>query len=81
MTVPVGVLPPAREAAMTGRWDPAPLLALAGLVERSGYDSLWDGDSLAARPPRPCPVLLVCPDPAPGIATIPPPPPHPPHHH
>lgn len=28
----------------------------------------------------PCPVLLVWPDDAPGIATIPPPPPHPPHH-
>ncbi|MGW3097086.1 universal stress protein [Streptomyces sp. NPDC001102] len=31
----------------------------------------------------PCPVLLVWPEPAPGLATIPPPPPHPPHppHH
>jgi nucleotide-binding universal stress UspA family protein len=28
----------------------------------------------------PCPVLLVWPEAAPGIATIPPPPPHPPHH-
>ncbi len=28
----------------------------------------------------PCPVLLVWPEPAPGIATIPPPPAHPPHH-
>ncbi|MFG2288177.1 universal stress protein [Streptomyces sp. NPDC048595] len=28
----------------------------------------------------PCPVLLVWPETAPGIATIPPPPPHPPHH-
>lgn len=28
----------------------------------------------------PCPVLLVWPEPAPGIATIPPPPPSPPHH-
>ncbi len=28
----------------------------------------------------PCPVLLVWPEPAPGVATIPPPPPHPPHH-
>jgi nucleotide-binding universal stress UspA family protein len=28
----------------------------------------------------PSPVLLVWPEPAPGIATIPPPPPHPPHH-
>lgn len=27
----------------------------------------------------PCPVLLVWPEPAPGIATIPPPPPRPPH--
>ncbi|MFI5828382.1 universal stress protein [Streptomyces sp. NPDC051578] len=27
----------------------------------------------------PCPVLLVWPETAPGIATIPPPPPHPPH--
>jgi nucleotide-binding universal stress UspA family protein len=28
----------------------------------------------------PCPVLLIWPEPAPDIATIPPPPPHPPHH-
>ncbi|MFF9322575.1 universal stress protein [Streptomyces sp. NPDC014735] len=28
----------------------------------------------------PCTVLLVWPEPAPGIDTIPPPPPHPPHH-
>ncbi len=28
----------------------------------------------------PCPVLLVWPEPAPSVATIPPPPPHPPHH-
>jgi nucleotide-binding universal stress UspA family protein len=28
----------------------------------------------------PCPILLVWPEPAPNIATIPPPPPHPPHH-
>ena len=27
----------------------------------------------------PCPVLLVWPEPAPSVATIPPPPPHPPH--
>ncbi|MFG2191823.1 universal stress protein [Streptomyces sp. NPDC048639] len=27
----------------------------------------------------PCPVLLVWPEPAPGVDTIPPPPPHPPH--
>jgi nucleotide-binding universal stress UspA family protein len=29
----------------------------------------------------PCPVLLVWPEPAPGIGTIPPPPQHPPHEH
>jgi nucleotide-binding universal stress UspA family protein len=28
----------------------------------------------------PCPVLLVWPEPAPGLTTIPAPPPHPPHH-
>ncbi|MEU1630696.1 universal stress protein [Streptomyces sp. NPDC020096] len=28
----------------------------------------------------PCPILLVWPEPAPSVATIPPPPPHPPHH-
>jgi nucleotide-binding universal stress UspA family protein len=28
----------------------------------------------------PCPVLLVWPEPAPSVATIPPPPPHPPQH-
>ena len=28
----------------------------------------------------PCPVLLIWPGGAPGVATLPPPPPHPPHH-
>ncbi|MFI7408039.1 universal stress protein [Streptomyces sp. NPDC049627] len=28
----------------------------------------------------PCPALLVWPEPAPGLSTMPPPPPHPPHH-
>ena len=35
---------------MDGRPEAAPLLSLAERAERLGYDSIWVGDSLLARP-------------------------------
>ena len=35
---------------MSGRFEAAPLLAMAERVEAAGYDSIWVGDSLTARP-------------------------------
>jgi alkanesulfonate monooxygenase SsuD/methylene tetrahydromethanopterin reductase-like flavin-dependent oxidoreductase (luciferase family) len=46
----IGYLLPTREAVMRGRPETAPLLALAERAERLGYDSVWVGDSLLARP-------------------------------
>jgi alkanesulfonate monooxygenase SsuD/methylene tetrahydromethanopterin reductase-like flavin-dependent oxidoreductase (luciferase family) len=46
----LGYLLPTREAVMGGRPETAPLLLLAERAERLGYDSLWVGDSLLARP-------------------------------
>lgn len=46
----VGYLLPTREAVMAGRPETGPLLALAERAETLGYDSLWVGDSLLARP-------------------------------
>jgi alkanesulfonate monooxygenase SsuD/methylene tetrahydromethanopterin reductase-like flavin-dependent oxidoreductase (luciferase family) len=48
--VEVGILLPTREAVMSGRLDVAPLLSMAEQVEAAGYDSIWVGDSLLARP-------------------------------
>jgi alkanesulfonate monooxygenase SsuD/methylene tetrahydromethanopterin reductase-like flavin-dependent oxidoreductase (luciferase family) len=48
--VPVGVLLPTREARVSGRDDPEPLLELAEEAERLGFDSVWAGDSPFARP-------------------------------
>jgi alkanesulfonate monooxygenase SsuD/methylene tetrahydromethanopterin reductase-like flavin-dependent oxidoreductase (luciferase family) len=45
-----GVLLPTREMAMTGRFGMAPLLNFARAAERLGFDSVWAGDSLLARP-------------------------------
>jgi alkanesulfonate monooxygenase SsuD/methylene tetrahydromethanopterin reductase-like flavin-dependent oxidoreductase (luciferase family) len=50
MTTQIGVLLPTRELAMTGNYDMAPLLTFAQEAEAAGYDSLWTGDSLLARP-------------------------------
>jgi alkanesulfonate monooxygenase SsuD/methylene tetrahydromethanopterin reductase-like flavin-dependent oxidoreductase (luciferase family) len=50
MTVEFGVLIPTREAVMSGRAETAPLLAMAERAEASGFDSVWIGDSLTARP-------------------------------
>ena len=45
-----GYLVPTREAVMQGAPATAPLLDLAVRAERLGYDSVWVGDSLLARP-------------------------------
>jgi len=46
----LGYLLPTREQIMEGRPDAAPLLALAARAEALGYDSVWVGDSVLARP-------------------------------
>jgi probable F420-dependent oxidoreductase len=46
----IGYLLPTRERVMTGRHETAPLLALAERAERLGFDSVWIGDSVTARP-------------------------------
>ena len=46
----VGYLLPTRECVMDGKLATAPLLALAEKAEALGYDSIWVGDSLLARP-------------------------------
>ena len=46
----IGYLLPTRESIMEGRPDAAPLLALAERAEGLGYDSIWVGDSVTARP-------------------------------
>ncbi len=46
----IGYLLPTRERVMEGRPETAPLLALAERAEGLGYDSLWVGDSILARP-------------------------------
>jgi alkanesulfonate monooxygenase SsuD/methylene tetrahydromethanopterin reductase-like flavin-dependent oxidoreductase (luciferase family) len=48
--VQVGYLLPTRERIMEGRPETAPLLDLAARAERLGFDSVWVGDSLLARP-------------------------------
>src|SRR3954463_14678858 len=50
MTVRIGYLLPTRESVMEGRPQGEPLLALAQRAEKLGYDSVWVGDSLLARP-------------------------------
>src|SRR5216684_9396643 len=46
----LGYLLPTRERIMEGRHETAPLLALAERAEALGFDSVWVGDSLLARP-------------------------------
>jgi probable F420-dependent oxidoreductase len=46
----IGYLLPTREQIMEGRPDAAPLLELAARAEALGYDSVWVGDSVLARP-------------------------------
>jgi probable F420-dependent oxidoreductase len=50
MSPRIGYLLPTREQVMEGRPAAAPLLALAERAEALGYDSLWAGDSILARP-------------------------------
>jgi alkanesulfonate monooxygenase SsuD/methylene tetrahydromethanopterin reductase-like flavin-dependent oxidoreductase (luciferase family) len=45
-----GVLLPTREAVMSGRSEPSSLFQIAERAETLGYDSIWVGDSLTARP-------------------------------
>ncbi|MCC7484345.1 MAG: LLM class flavin-dependent oxidoreductase [Burkholderiales bacterium] len=58
MDIRIGYLLPTREAVMEGRPEAAPLLRLAERAEALGYDSVWVGDSLLARP-RHEPVTLL----------------------
>ena len=46
----IGYLLPTREQIMGGHPEAAPLLELAQRAERLGFDSVWVGDSLLARP-------------------------------
>lgn len=50
MGVEFGVLILTREAVMFGRPQTAPLLAIAERAEAAGFDSVWIGDSITARP-------------------------------
>ncbi len=50
MAIRIGYLLPTRERVMSGQHEAAPLLALAERAESLGYDSVWVGDSLLARP-------------------------------
>ena len=50
MAVELGVLIPTREAIMSGRPETAPLLTMAERAEAAGFDSVWIGDSITARP-------------------------------
>ena len=50
MSVRVGYLLPTRESIMEGRPETEPLMQLAERAEALGYDSVWIGDSLLARP-------------------------------
>jgi probable F420-dependent oxidoreductase len=50
MSVEFGVLIPTREVVMSGRPQTAPLLAMAERAEAAGFDSVWIGDSITARP-------------------------------
>ncbi len=45
-----GILIPTREAVMSGRPETATLLTLAERAEAAGFDSVWIGDSITARP-------------------------------
>jgi alkanesulfonate monooxygenase SsuD/methylene tetrahydromethanopterin reductase-like flavin-dependent oxidoreductase (luciferase family) len=50
MAPKLGYLLPTRERIMRGEPDVRPLLALAERAEALGFDSVWVGDSLLARP-------------------------------
>jgi probable F420-dependent oxidoreductase len=50
MAARIGFLLPTREQVMEGRPETAPLLELAERAEGLGYESIWVGDSITARP-------------------------------
>ena len=50
MAPKVGYLLPTREQIMEGKPEAAPLLELATRAEAQGFDSVWVGDSVTARP-------------------------------
>src|ERR1700719_2248894 len=50
MPTRLGYLLPTREKIMAGEPAAGPLLDLAGRAERLGFDAIWVGDSLFARP-------------------------------
>lgn len=50
MTVRMGYLLPTRERVMEGHPETGPILALAARAEELGFDSVWIGDSLLAKP-------------------------------
>src|SRR5947209_13564008 len=50
MSIRLGYLLPTRERIMAGQPQATPLLELAERAERLGFDSVWAGDSLLARP-------------------------------
>jgi alkanesulfonate monooxygenase SsuD/methylene tetrahydromethanopterin reductase-like flavin-dependent oxidoreductase (luciferase family) len=50
MTPKIGYLLPTREQIMEGRPETGPLLKLAERARTLGFDSVWVGDSLTARP-------------------------------
>ena len=58
MPLRIGYLLPTRERVMEGRPEAAPLLALARRAEELGYDSIWVGDSITARPRHEAMTLL-----------------------
>ncbi len=58
MTPRIGYLLPTRERVMEGRPEAAPLIELAMRAEGLGYDSVWVGDSVLARP-RHEPMILL----------------------
>jgi alkanesulfonate monooxygenase SsuD/methylene tetrahydromethanopterin reductase-like flavin-dependent oxidoreductase (luciferase family) len=50
MTTEIGLLLPTREAVMSGRPETGPILTLAERAEAAGFDSVWIGDSITAKP-------------------------------
>ena len=56
----IGLLLPTRESVIYGNQagDPRPLVELAVRAEQAGFDSVWAGDSLLAKP-RPEPITLL----------------------
>jgi alkanesulfonate monooxygenase SsuD/methylene tetrahydromethanopterin reductase-like flavin-dependent oxidoreductase (luciferase family) len=58
MAPKLGYLLPTRERIMQGEPDVQPMLALAARAEALGFDSVWVGDSLLARP-RHEPLILL----------------------